>query len=79
MVMRVQVPPSAPYHIAELCKGSTSDSDSLCMGSNPISAATIDVSGCISRAYLFLCLFQLFWFFQHKEDENGTNHSEKGI
>ncbi len=26
-------------HIAELCKGSTSDSDSLCSGSNPDSAA----------------------------------------
>ena len=28
------------YYIAELCKGSTSDSDSLCSGSNPDSAAT---------------------------------------
>lgn len=26
-------------YIAELCKGSTSDSDSLCSGSNPDSAA----------------------------------------
>ncbi len=27
------------FHIAEWCKGSTNDSDSFCMGSNPISAA----------------------------------------
>lgn len=29
--------------IAELCKGSTSDSDSLCSGSNPDSAARADL------------------------------------
>lgn len=28
------------YNIAELCKGSTADSDSVCLGSNPSSAAT---------------------------------------
>ena len=28
-----------PHHIAGLCKGSTSDSDSLCSGSNPDPAA----------------------------------------
>ena len=27
------------YNIAELCKGSTADSDSVCLGSNPSSAA----------------------------------------
>ena len=27
------------YHLAELCKGSTADSDSVCLGSNPSSAA----------------------------------------
>ncbi len=29
---------------AELCKGSTADSDSVCMGSNPISAVFINVT-----------------------------------
>ena len=88
MVMRVQVPPSAPYHIAELCKGSTSDSDSLCMGSNPISAATSKgVFGCISRACFLFCIkistffekiyvvsFLNLWYTLKKENmEDRTN------
>ncbi len=38
---------SGSGHIAELCKGSTTDSDSVCLGSNPSSAAT----GCSSVWY----------------------------
>ena len=30
--------------IAELCKGSTTDSDSVCLGSNPSSAAIKETS-----------------------------------
>ncbi len=30
---------SSAENIAELCKGSTTDSDSVCLGSNPSSAA----------------------------------------
>ena len=32
--------------IAELCKGSTADSDSVCLGSNPSSAATASTLTC---------------------------------
>ena len=37
--VRVQVPSPAPFFIAGLCKGSTADSDSVCLGSNPSPAA----------------------------------------
>ena len=41
------------YYIAELCKGSTSDSDSLCSGSNPDSAATSEQSSLCSVFFIF--------------------------
>ena len=45
--------------IAELCKGSTADSDSVCLGSNPSSAAKKGaVSNANFRAFetaLFIC------------------------
>ena len=45
----VQVPLLAPqFNIAGLCKGSTSDSDSLCLGSNPSPAAMSEQSSLCS-------------------------------
>ena len=44
--------------IAELCKGSTSDSDSLCSGSNPDSAA-IEKSLQNFNCKLFSCLLDV--------------------
>ncbi len=46
-----------PHHIAGLCKGSTSDSDSLCSGSNPDPAAK--KSTCISKCF-FVFLRKLY-------------------
>ena len=40
--------------IAELCKGSTADSDSVCLGSNPSSAARK------KHICLQMCFFQLY-------------------
>ena len=34
--------------VAELCKGSTADSDSVCLGSNPSSAAKKDIAYAVS-------------------------------
>ena len=42
--------------VAELCKGSTSDSDSLCLGSNPSSAAKKR----LSLASAFFCKLSRF-------------------
>ena len=39
--------------IAELCKGSTTDSDSVCLGSNPSSAATPAVSKSRAAGFSF--------------------------
>ena len=52
--LRVQVSSLAPtfFNTAGWCKGSTSDSDSLCTGSNPVPAATSEQA--IHR--LFFCL-----------------------
>lgn len=41
----------ATFFVAELCNGSTADSDSVCLGSNPSSAASMAV-----------CLCELFYF-----------------
>ena len=38
---------------AELCKGSTTDSDSVCEGSNPSSAATLPRNRKVSGFFLF--------------------------
>ena len=38
-------------HLAELCKGSTTDSDSVCEGSNPSSAAIKPDTLCIRFFY----------------------------
>ncbi len=37
----------AAVYFAELCKGSTTDSDSVCEGSNPSSAANLAPSGAL--------------------------------
>ena len=44
--------------IAELCKGSTTDSDSVCLGSNPSSAAIVKSPFRWERALFFI--FQVF-------------------
>ena len=41
-------------NIAELCKGSTADSDSVCLGSNPSSATKNTING-FSRWWYFFC------------------------
>ena len=47
-------------HSAELCKGSTTDSDSVCEGSNPSSAATTPRNLTVSGFFLpfSILLFQ---------------------
>ena len=43
--------------LADLCNGSTPDSDSVCEGSNPSSAAnpvTVQVTGFLLLSYLFI-------------------------
>ena len=42
---------------AELCKGSTTDSDSVCEGSNPSSAATLPRNRKVSGFFLFSGVF----------------------
>ncbi len=44
--------------VAELCKGSTADSDSVCLGSNPSSAATLSPE---FYSGLNLYNYLLFW------------------
>ena len=46
----VQVPLLAP-NIAGLCKGSTADSDSVCLGSNPSPAAIVAASLLVHRIF----------------------------
>ena len=50
-------------HIEELCNGSTTDSDSVCWGSNPYSAAKkkrqFSTEDC--RFFLFSSLFSIFF------------------
>lgn len=41
-------------HFAELCKGSTNDSDSFCLGSNPSSAAKFPRTCSREFFYIFL-------------------------
>ena len=45
-------------HVAELCNGSTTDSDSVCEGSNP-SSATKNVAATVDAAILFRGIAQL--------------------
>ena len=48
-------------NIAELCKGSTTDSDSVCLGSNPSPAAKNRQGSTEScRFYYFLFTFHLY-------------------
>ena len=42
--------------IAELCKGSTTDSDSVCLGSNPSSAAIKETSFVYQGKRGFCCI-----------------------
>ena len=51
-------------NIAELCNGSTTDSDSVCLGSNPSSAAKNQSS----------TLAVLFWFLFCDVDLNPVQH-----
>ena len=46
-------------NFAELCKGSTADSDSVCLGSNPSSAAKASVK---TEAFLFVDLWGNVWY-----------------
>ena len=55
-IVPVQVWLSAPF-IAELCKGSTNDSDSFCSGSNPDSAATIEYLMKPFQSLMFVTVF----------------------
>lgn len=64
---RLDIPHAALYnttckfHIAVLCNGSTADSDSVCRGSNPFTAAKKETS---ANRRLFLFLFHLLMLFQ---------------
>ena len=55
------------FNIAELCKGSTADSDSVCLGSNPSSAA-------IRRKTPLRCLFS----FVCGTTTSGRRHTSRG-
>ena len=52
-------------NIAGLCKGSTTDSDSVCLGSNPSSAAR-KKDGKSSTCYLFFSYIRLAASYMHK-------------
>ena len=58
-------------NLAELCKGSTADSDSVCLGSNPSSAA-IEIRPPI-REVVFLSLWQWNRGFEHSFLPVGKN------
>ncbi len=45
--------------VAELCKGSTADSDSVCLGSNPSSAARSDPEEIRGRLFTETIAFSL--------------------
>ena len=67
-------------HVAELCNGSTTDSDSVCEGSNPSSATNIEVPEI--RDFLLRGVAQLGralrsgrrsrWFKSSHLDQNGN-------
>ena len=48
--------------IAELCKGSTTDSDSVCLGSNPSSAAIHETSFALNCKRGFLLFGGKIWY-----------------
>ena len=48
------------FVVAELCNGSTADSDSVCLGSNPSSAAKKEKShGSVAFLFLYYSLFNI--------------------
>ena len=51
-------------NIAELCKGSTADSDSVCLGSNPSSATKNTING-----------FSRWWYFFLQEQDSNPERA----
>ena len=52
-------------HVATLCNGSTTDSGSVCQGSNPCVAAILRPTLCVGLSFLFSAAF--FVILQYKK------------
>ena len=54
------------FVFAALCNGSTTDSDSVCLGSNPSAAAKLWINFRFAHVFLFLCVQFLFDYTKEK-------------